>query len=692
MHRFCFQIKLWLLCLLTCFPLPISYAQSQSRPGQRVEHRYQRWLPTPSNDLTESSRLLEQLRMNAADMDSPTLRPSKGNNANEPAPAPREDFTQQEIEQIKKLAEQFNPKQNAPLNPSDLDRIPPELIQKFLSSPALQDWARDFVQRNNLDSQIPNVPGPLSSNNPSAQGASPKIPNANTPSRASSSQTNRYSPPGSTALPRANPSGANPSTSGKPDNKPQSTKDQGNSASGKPNSGPSDTKGNESAEVSSPRNLDNTKIQPAETNQIRPKDTQSPNNSTRGTKDRASGPSEQPTTPTSQPPLDDIWGENEPAPAAPKQPQSLSPNQSRTLRDRQTPQASGGDNKQPDAPNPNGRPQSGTQSRADGSSVPQSQNKPGNIEESLRNFEWPQTFKPDSPSVNSSKGQKGASGKANDPGIKAPKSALEKIQKELKDEGWGKTLERIAKEATGLSSGERTVESKKSAGNTSKRPQESIASDKGNAAARENELRQPTTKPKLSPLQQPKAPSGPSWIDSAADYISKLETKPKSSSTAVQPSSKQSTAPSTAFSPPAMPDLSSWFNTWTVGFLLLLLIALCLLYFGRHNITPIIQSIRKERMDVAIPLAELEIRDRGDVVRAFHLLVERRVRFFENWWTSRRVMTQVNTKAPAVSNPMRVAVEVYEMARYLPEDIPIPEAELQRVRVALRDCETAENL
>lgn len=694
MHRLKFQFGTLLgLLFIGIVTVPIRTVVAQSNSGPRLEHRYQRWLPTPSSDLAESSKLLEQLRRDAETTPSNPVPPSRATNPSNRFETPRTEFTPQELEQIKKLAEQFIQKKNAPFNPSDLDRIPPELIQRFLSSPAIQEWARDLVQRNNLESSLPNMPGSLPSNNNQPASASPKIPNSISDKPSPNGPLNRYSRSSNTKDPRVDPNRAQQSDADNPNNATQNQRipaDDLAKEMAEP-SAPNKPGTDESSRTSS-QSRDNV-LRENENNKGRAVDGQPRSPKTPLGKDDANGPSRQPTPPSTQKANENIWGEDTPPSPAQSNLQGDSKSSNRTIDGKPPANPTLPGNKQTTAPQQESSGRLNSNSTGQPSN-PTNTSSSDSLESSLRNFEWPKGNLQDPSKQPGGRPNGDSASKSSNSSIKVPKSALERIQNELKYEGWGKTLERIAKEATGISSGEQLSDARKSGNENPKKSAGENVSRRDTPVTRDTPPKIVPQKPNPPITQAEKPKPGSSWIESATDFISKLESKrtPQKANSSPAARPEQPSAPNTAFSPPTLPDFGAWLNTWTLGFIALLALALGLLIAGRHRITPMIQAIRKDRKDDLQPLAAMEIRDRADVIRAFHSLVERRVRYFEAWWTSRRVMKQCDTKASAVSNPMRVAVEVYEMARYSPADAPIPETELQRVRVALRDCETVESI
>lgn len=80
------------------------------------------------------------------------------------------------------------------------------------------------------------------------------------------------------------------------------------------------------------------------------------------------------------------------------------------------------------------------------------------------------------------------------------------------------------------------------------------------------------------------------------------------------------------------------------------------------------------------------LRSRADVVAAFHHVALNGSESTEPWWHHRRVLNDFTTRDPRRSEPIAELTEVYEQARYLPEDEALSENQLLKAEQALRQC------
>ncbi|MCA9084006.1 MAG: DUF4129 domain-containing protein [Planctomycetaceae bacterium] len=94
----------------------------------------------------------------------------------------------------------------------------------------------------------------------------------------------------------------------------------------------------------------------------------------------------------------------------------------------------------------------------------------------------------------------------------------------------------------------------------------------------------------------------------------------------------------------------------------------------------------RARANIRAMLEEGGVRSRGDVVRAFHGLALDPKCAAERWWTHRRVADRIRSSTPARSDAVATLTELYEEARYLPDDAEFTESQLQRARQALEQC------
>jgi hypothetical protein len=60
-----------------------------------------------------------------------------------------------------------------------------------------------------------------------------------------------------------------------------------------------------------------------------------------------------------------------------------------------------------------------------------------------------------------------------------------------------------------------------------------------------------------------------------------------------------------------------------------------------------------------------------------------------DWWTHRQVAQQVATSTPSLEPAIQQLAEIYEQARYLPEETVLTAAQIGTARRALEQCQTS---
>ena len=111
-------------------------------------------------------------------------------------------------------------------------------------------------------------------------------------------------------------------------------------------------------------------------------------------------------------------------------------------------------------------------------------------------------------------------------------------------------------------------------------------------------------------------------------------------------------------------------------------------YFAPQWIAAIGESQRKPSIvgDVIHPV---DIRSRVDVVRAFHQFALRPATLAAEWWTHRAVEQQVAQESPALQPAIQTLTDLYEQARYLPDDADFGPDQIGSARQALEECEAS---
>lgn len=90
----------------------------------------------------------------------------------------------------------------------------------------------------------------------------------------------------------------------------------------------------------------------------------------------------------------------------------------------------------------------------------------------------------------------------------------------------------------------------------------------------------------------------------------------------------------------------------------------------------------------SVPLAPDQIRERRDVVAAFHQLARRSARSFRPWWHHQQIETLLIQAMPGRKAAIARLAGVYEQSRYSPDTVSLSESDLQQARDALRECQT----
>ncbi len=81
-----------------------------------------------------------------------------------------------------------------------------------------------------------------------------------------------------------------------------------------------------------------------------------------------------------------------------------------------------------------------------------------------------------------------------------------------------------------------------------------------------------------------------------------------------------------------------------------------------------------------------EIRSRADVIAAFHDLALNPRQAVESWWTHQAAAQKLAAESPHSKQAVNTLAEIYEQARYLPDDVELPADKIQSARTALAEC------
>ncbi|MEO2013749.1 MAG: DUF4129 domain-containing protein [Fuerstiella sp.] len=90
----------------------------------------------------------------------------------------------------------------------------------------------------------------------------------------------------------------------------------------------------------------------------------------------------------------------------------------------------------------------------------------------------------------------------------------------------------------------------------------------------------------------------------------------------------------------------------------------------------------------APPMRAADIRTKEDVVNAFHRMALQPSRQVQRWWTHRKAADRMFHDHPEHNQAMEVLTELYEQARYLPEETAFSQEQIQSARQALKQCES----
>ena len=189
----------------------------------------------------------------------------------------------------------------------------------------------------------------------------------------------------------------------------------------------------------------------------------------------------------------------------------------------------------------------------------------------------------------------------------------------------------------------------------------------------------PGSAPSSAPQPNPDRRSALNRVGQAAgSVLSDIATPPASRSTPVR--SPRATASGGTADAPGAGSRSA------VGLLLLLVVLGLVWYFVPQFLSMINASHRAGSL-VGGAIHPADIRSRADVVRAFHQYALRPATPAPTWWTHREVERQVAQATPALRPAIRSLTDLYEQARYLPDDADFTPDQLGTARRALEQCE-----
>lgn len=109
-----------------------------------------------------------------------------------------------------------------------------------------------------------------------------------------------------------------------------------------------------------------------------------------------------------------------------------------------------------------------------------------------------------------------------------------------------------------------------------------------------------------------------------------------------------------------------------------LILIVCVLLFRFRDV------FNSHSREAALPTAPQNLRNRADVVQAFHALAARFPEILNDWWPHRRAAVAIARVNPDQRAAIHTLARMYEVARYAPQDLEFSEQQLTAARHALR--------
>lgn len=182
----------------------------------------------------------------------------------------------------------------------------------------------------------------------------------------------------------------------------------------------------------------------------------------------------------------------------------------------------------------------------------------------------------------------------------------------------------------------------------------------------------PHSSPASSATTSPPVPS--TFGEKARNLLTDLVTAPGSgtpSTASVKTSSTKDAA-----------DSNRGNSRSTIG-LLVLLGVMGLIWYCVPQVVAAVHRSRLAAESLGPGGQPLAIRSRADVVRAFHNYALRPIAPNPDWWTHRDVERRVADEAPSLRPSIQTLSDLYEQARYLPEEAELTIEQLESARRAL---------
>ena len=265
------------------------------------------------------------------------------------------------------------------------------------------------------------------------------------------------------------------------------------------------------------------------------------------------------------------------------------------------------------------------------------------------------------------------------------------LRKELERKGLGPTLQKMIDDArANIAKGSKpgAIKASEDPKNSATIPNEVKNSLPPNSATPSPRVARP---PESNPTSPQKA--GPPQKDSevakglkqAGNYLSNLWSqisRPTNSeireSTASGSESKaQSNEPSMQFPDPLDGRVLAYLAVFAI-------IGVIVFYALRSQVRT--EQERNEAIKAQLATRIEEIRTREDLVRAFHVLARQRLKAAEEWWTKSYVTQQFDSTMPQHSNTMRTLSQLYDQARYYPDDHQLTQTQIDEAKLAFKQC------
>lgn len=278
-------------------------------------------------------------------------------------------------------------------------------------------------------------------------------------------------------------------------------------------------------------------------------------------------------------------------------------------------------------------------------------------------------------------------------------SSVDLIQRKLRELGLSSFLQQIAKEAVGVEqqqldgsqdsvaeSDDPTTSSPNKPPRTRTRPPQSTSSSK--PLSQEDLDLNEGSKRWGDGIAGRRPANSSGWFNDKESSLGGV----RSSNQREEPEDAPEKSEESPFSLPKLgelPSLPIWF--WVVPLSLgLFVLAVYLLPRSQAILDRLSGRSADEARRAEAMLGEIEGRE--DAVRAFHWILEKKVRGFESWWTSRKVVEHVRHREEPLQPQVAQAAELYDLARYTPETYDLDKSELERMRQAIRACASAETI